>query len=261
MTLIIISIVSLVSSLLTFFSGFGLGTLLSGVLFIFFEVEIALVITTIVHFANNVFKLILVRKNIDKSLFYKFGLYSIIGSVTGACLFYVVKEIPHFYFYKIGSKIFYMTWIKMMLGIILIYFALSEIFSNLNIRSLSDKESDILIRNGGLISGFFGGLSGHQGALRSAFMIQLNLTKECFIATGVAVACLVDMTRLPVYINSINYNTITEQKYIIIAAILSAFAGAYIGSKVLKKTTMKSLQYLVVCLLFLIGIALLSGLI
>jgi acyl-CoA reductase-like NAD-dependent aldehyde dehydrogenase len=38
---------------------------------------------------------------------------------------------------------------------------------------------------GGLLSGFFGGLSGHQGALRSVFLLRAGLTKESFIATGV----------------------------------------------------------------------------
>lgn len=37
---------------------------------------------------------------------------------------------------------------------------------------------------GGLLSGFFGGLSGNQGALRSAFLLKAGLSKEAFIATG-----------------------------------------------------------------------------
>ena len=43
---------------------------------------------------------------------------------------------------------------------------------------------------GGLLSGFFGGLSGHQGALRSIFLLRAGLTKDAFIATGIAVALL-----------------------------------------------------------------------
>ena len=41
---------------------------------------------------------------------------------------------------------------------------------------------------GGLLSGFLGGLSGHQGALRSAFLIKCGLSKEVFIASGVVIA-------------------------------------------------------------------------
>jgi len=49
------------------------------------------------------------------------------------------------------------------------------------------------------LSGFFGGLSGLQGAIRSAFLIKSGLSKEAFIATAVVVSTFVDFTRLPVY--------------------------------------------------------------
>jgi len=52
---------------------------------------------------------------------------------------------------------------------------------------------------GGVLSGFFGGLSGHQGALRSAFLIRCGLSQEAFVATGIVAACLVDLARLAVY--------------------------------------------------------------
>ena len=52
---------------------------------------------------------------------------------------------------------------------------------------------------GGLVSGFFGGLSGHQGAFRSMFLVKAGLDKEAFVATGVVLAVVVDMARLVVY--------------------------------------------------------------
>lgn len=48
---------------------------------------------------------------------------------------------------------------------------------------------------GRLVSGFFGGLSGNQGAFRASFLLGVGLTKESFIATGVVPACLVDASR------------------------------------------------------------------
>ena len=52
---------------------------------------------------------------------------------------------------------------------------------------------------GGALSGFFGGLSGQQGALRSAFLIRTGLNKETFIGTSVVSAVVVDVSRLIVY--------------------------------------------------------------
>lgn len=46
------------------------------------------------------------------------------------------------------------------------------------------------------MSGFFGGLSGNQGAFRSAFLIKAGLSKDAYIATGVVAAVIVDLTRL-----------------------------------------------------------------
>lgn len=52
---------------------------------------------------------------------------------------------------------------------------------------------------GGMASGFFGGLSGHQGALRTAFLLRVKLPKEVFIGTMVVSAVIVDILRLAVY--------------------------------------------------------------
>ena len=49
---------------------------------------------------------------------------------------------------------------------------------------------------GGCISGFFGGLSGHQGAFRSMFLLKAGIGKEQFIATGVVLAVMVDLARM-----------------------------------------------------------------
>src|SRR5688572_25144987 len=73
MELIILCVAALITSLLTFFSGFGLGTILMPVFAIFFPVEIAIALTGVVHFLNNIFKLLLVGIQADKSVVLKFG--------------------------------------------------------------------------------------------------------------------------------------------------------------------------------------------
>ncbi|MFW6290263.1 MAG: hypothetical protein ACOC0R_04780 [Mariniphaga sp.] len=53
--LIIISIAAFFTAVLTFFSGFGLGTILMPVFALFFPVDIAIALTGVVHFTNNLF--------------------------------------------------------------------------------------------------------------------------------------------------------------------------------------------------------------
>jgi uncharacterized protein len=55
MEILIISIAAFIVAILTFFSGFGLGTILTPVFMLFFPVELAIALTGVVHFFNNVF--------------------------------------------------------------------------------------------------------------------------------------------------------------------------------------------------------------
>ena len=50
MEVVIISLVAFLAAILTFFSGFGLGTILTPIMMIYFPVEIAVAFTGIVHF-------------------------------------------------------------------------------------------------------------------------------------------------------------------------------------------------------------------
>jgi uncharacterized membrane protein YfcA len=109
---------------------------------------------------------------------------------------------------------------------------------------------------GGLFSGFFGGLSGNQGALRSMFLIKAGLTKESYIATGVLIACLVDISRLSIYIQNWSELNLNDQLNLMIVAILAALSGSLIGKQYIQKVTMKSVQLLVVVLLSCIALLL-----
>lgn len=112
------------------------------------------------------------------------------------------------------------------------------------------------------MSGFFCGLSGNQGALRSMFLLRSGLTKESFIATGILIACVVDITRLSIYSNRLSAVNIHEHNHLtaLIAAVIAAFAGAYTGSKLLKKITLLSVQRIVTGMIILLAVALGSGL-
>jgi len=114
---------------------------------------------------------------------------------------------------------------------------------------------------GGALSGFFGGLTGAQGALRSAFLIRAGLTKEAFIGTTVVISSFVDFTRLSVYATRILNLDLKENLPLLLCATLSAMTGAFIGNKLLKKVTLKFLQVSVAVLLLILSFALGFGII
>ena len=80
MALFWVSLAALLASCLTFFSGFGLGTLLMPVVALFLPVEVAIAVTAIVHLANNLFKLALVGKKADRSVLWRFGAPAVLAA-------------------------------------------------------------------------------------------------------------------------------------------------------------------------------------
>jgi len=253
---LVIAIVALFASCLTFFSGFGLGTILLPAFALFFPVEAAVALTAIVHFLNNLLKLILLGKHARPSVVLKFGLPSLIAAAFGAWVLINLQDIPTIHEYFFGDKLHEITIIKLVIAFLMILFAVLELSPRFSKLSFSPKWLPL----GGLLSGFFGGISGHQGALRSAFLTRLKLSKEQFIATGVVIACMVDTSRIFIYSSSI-FKTSVENWKLMIAAILFAFIGTYIGSKFLKKITFESIQKIVGILLIVIGLCLGIGLV
>ena len=257
MEIIIISAAAFFLAILTFFSGFGLGTLLTPVFMIFFPVELAICLTGLVHFFNNIFKFILVWKNINKSVFIRFGIPSIIGAFFGSWLLINISDIQALFDYELFGKTFEVHPVKFIISILLLIFVCFELIPQLSkIQFGKDK-----LFFGGVLSGFFGGLSGIQGALRSFFLINSGLSKEAFIATTVAISTFVDITRLSIYVKKINETELSVNLPLIACATLSAIIGAYIGIKLLQKVTISFLHKTVTFMLIILSLALAAGLV
>jgi hypothetical protein len=257
MDYLIICITALLTSGLTFFSGFGLGTLLMPVFAIFFPLDIAIALTAIVHFSNNLFKLILVGRLSNKNIVLRFGVPAMVSSFLGAKALLWMSEFKPLMTYQLIDKSFHVMPAKLVVAILMIAFALFEIIPEFEKFSFDKKFLPI----GGILSGFFGGLSGHQGALRSAFLMKCGLEKESFIATGVVIACIVDISRISVYAAHFAPSGISDNAYLLTAATVSAFTGAFIGKKFLKKVTIRTIQIIVSAMLFGIAVGLGVGLI
>jgi uncharacterized protein len=257
MEYLIICLIAIIGSGLTLFSGFGLGTILLPVFGLFFPIEIAIILTSIVHFLNNILKLIIFGKNTNKKVAIKFGIPAIIFAFIGAYLLKILSTTAPLFEYSINHQNFSIIPLKIIIGFLLIIFALFDFIPQFKNLQFNEKYLPL----GGVLSGFFGGLSGHQGALRSAFLIRTHLSKEAFIATGIVIACLVDVTRLSIYIPEIISNHYQLNYKLILAATLAAFLGVYFGNKLLQKTTYTTLQNIVALLLMVFGILLAVGII
>ena len=262
MVYLIICTVALVVSALTLFSGFGLGTLLMPAFAVFFPVEVAVGATAVVHLANNIFKLVLVGRKADIKIVLRFAIPASITAVIGALLLNYFTGVKPIIEYALAGRVFTITIVKLVIAVLIAAFAIFELSPRLEKLSFDMK----YIPLGGAISGFFGGLSGQQGALRSAFLIRAGLDKEKFIGTSIVSAVVVDVSRLIVYgVTFFSKHFAVFQNQIgmglIIAAILVAFLGSFIGSRMVKKITMNTIKVIVGILLLLIAAALGAGLV
>ncbi len=257
MEILIIAIAAFITAILTFFSGFGLGTILTPVFMIFFPVDLAIALTGVVHFFNNIFKIILVGKSADKAVLLRFGIPAVIASFIGAWILLHIPDSEPLFSYDMFGKSFEIYPVKLIISALLIIFASMDLIPYFNKMQFGKEKLPL----GGALSGFFGGLSGNQGALRSAFLIKAGLTKEAFIGTAVVVSTFVDFTRLSVYATRFVKSGLTDNIILVILATLAAIAGAFIGNKLLKKVTIKYIQILIAIMLIAISLALGAGII
>ena len=256
----VVCLTALTASGLTLFSGFGLGTILMPVLAIFFPVPIAVGATAIVHLANNLFKLLLIGRSANKSIVVRFGVPAVISALWGASLLIYVSSVPVIASYRLGGHVHEITVVKLAIGSLIVFFSCLELLPAFAKISIDRKYMAV----GGMLSGFFGGLSGSQGALRSMFLMKAGLKKEEFIGTNVVLAVMVDFGRLIVYgigLYSVRSAVLADSGGLVLAAAISAFAGAFFGKEILKKVTLRAVQTAVGTMLIFLGIGLTVGLV
>ncbi len=245
------------ASLLTLFSGFGLGTLLLPAFAVFFPIEFAVAATAAVHLANNLFKFGLLGRDARWRVVALFGLPAVPAALAGALLLGWTARLPALAQYDLAGTAHRVEAAKLLVASLMVCFAVLELLP----RTRKFEFSERWLPLGGALSGFFGGVSGHQGALRSAFLVRLGLGPTQFVATGVACALLIDLARLPVYGANFSLAEFEGRWPLLTGAMLSAFAGAAIGARFLKSSTLEGIRYLVAALLLLVAALLGLGLV
>lgn len=257
MSYLIICLAAFLASGLTLFSGFGLGTLLLPVMVLFFPVDLAIALTAVVHALNNGFKCWLLGRHADGAVVLKFGLPAILAALIGARALLYLSDLPPLLHYQVWGREADIMPVKLVVAVLMVVFAVLELAPRRAPLALTPR----FLPLGGVVSGFFGGLSGHQGALRSAFLLRAGLTKESFIATGVVISLMVDIPRIVMYGATLPGLHLGDYRLLIAAAVLAAFGGAWLGNRLLTKMTLRLVQLLVALMLLGIAAALGSGLI
>ncbi len=261
MEYIIISIAALIVSALTLFSGFGLGTLLMPVFALFFPIEIAVAATAIVHLANNLFKVILMGKYAKIQIVVLFAVPAGLAAIVGAHLLSHLMHMPVLFDYVFFERSFSVTAEKFVIALLILTFVVIEL-APIQLSLISKKWLPV----GGVLSGFFGGISGHQGALRTLFLKQMKLSKTELVGTICVSAIVVDVMRLSTYGLTFLKSDLLDLDHhnligVLIVGCISAFIGSYFGKRFLKKITLAWIQKIVSTMLIVMAFMLGFGII
>jgi hypothetical protein len=259
---LVVCLTALLVAGLTLFSGFGLGTLLMPAFAVFFPVEVAVAATAIVHLANNIFKLLLVGKWIDYQVAARFAIPAAFMAVLGANLLNYMADREPVARYTLAGKQCEVTEIKLIIAAVIAAFTLLDFLPSFKRVSFGRR----LVPLGGALSGFFGGLSGNQGALRTAFLVRIGLPKEALIGTMVASAIVVDLARLTVYGTTFLTRALETLQggggaKLVAAATACAFAGSFAGARLVRKVTLHTVHTVVGIMLLLVAASMAAGII
>jgi uncharacterized membrane protein YfcA len=206
---------------LTVPAGFGLATMTTPIFLLWFEPHHAVAGVAVVHGAHNAMKSALLRRHINRQNLSRFGWALLLGALIGALLQSVVPSTP----------------LLLLMGLALIVLPVlkvSETWSSIRLPEAED-------RLGGFGSGFMGGLTGHQGALRAMFLQQRLPNKSEYAATAAVLALVVDATRLPVYVwNDATF--LSSNPLLLALFVVSALLGAQLGRRWLEKWKRAAIQ-------------------
>lgn len=257
MELLLPILVALAASALTLFTGFGLGTLLLPALVTVLPMKDAVAVTALVHLLNNLFKLTLVGRHAQRELVFSFGVPAMFAAFAGAWTLLALGAFEALDAFTLFGLALTPTPLEIVVGLLIVGMAIWTLRRKKGARV--ERPDPMTTVRMGVASGFLGGLSGHQGALRSAFLLKLDLPRDAFVGTNVAIACMVDVARLTIYTTGA---ALAWSRFELWGPVtLAAFVGAFVGVRILGKTRIESLRTLVGVTMIVLGLALAAGLV
>jgi uncharacterized protein len=235
MEIFYIALLTLIAATIGTITGFGTSTIMIPVLVIFFPPVEAIFLVAIIHWFGDVWKVSLFRKGLNIQLLMLFGLAGLATSYIGA-------------FVSLGAN---EEILLRVIGAFLAGYALFVAFQS----KFKIPAGNITAISGGALSGFFAGMLGIGGAIRSAFLSAFDLPKAVFIATAGAIGLLVDSTRIITYFTR-GATLPRELWYGLVLFIPVSFLGAQIAKKVVDRIPQNKFRIVIAVFLLAIGIKL-----
>ena len=216
-------------------AGFGAATVLTPLALLFMDAKSAVAVVSVFHLFGTASRLVFFGRHIDWRVWTRFGIAGIIASFAGA---HVSARL------STGA-------IELLLGVFLLLYVASDALLPGRLR-LPAMPGTLIV--GGLLTGFVAGLIGTGGAIRSACLLAFGLPQAVYLGTSAALALTVDATRLPVYISE---GLIPSSMIPVLWTLLPvAFAGAWIGQRLVRRISAVGFHRFVLVMLALMGMKL-----
>lgn len=236
MGIIYIAILTVIAGGVGTLTGFGTSTIMVPVLLLVFPLAPTLLLVGIIHWFGDIWKIALFRQGVRWRLMLLFGVPGVLFTFIGARLIFSVSE----------------TLLSQILGGFLIAYVAFLFFNP----TFKFKQNALLATTGGALSGFFAGIFGVGGAIRSAFLSMFDLTKAVYIATAGAIGLAIDSTRLTTYVYE-GATLPSELFWGLLLFIPASFIGAYFAKRIVDRIPQKRFRLVVAVFLLLVGIKLL----
>jgi uncharacterized membrane protein YfcA len=214
-------------------SGFGIGSLLTPILAVRYGTKLAVAIVSVPHLVGTAARFIGLRKHIDRKVFLNFGILSAVGGLVGALLNAYANSPA----------------LAIVFGCLLVFAGISGLTGFVDRMHFGRRTAWFA----GALSGFFGGLVGNQGGLRSAALLGFDIRKESLIATATAIALIVDGARMPVYL-AIETKGILSAWPLLVTAIIGVLLGTFWGVRLLRRIEERTFRKLLYSLVLILGI-------
>lgn len=230
---VLILLLTLVSATIGTMTGFGTSTIMVPILSLFFPIPETLLFVGVVHWFGDIWKMLFFKKGFHWKLILLFGVPGIVASFLAARLPLALPE----------------TVLSRSLGLFLIAYV-SFLFFKTNWKVSASQPSAVL---GGTLSGFFSGIFGVGGAIRSTFLTAFDLPKSVFLFTSGAIGLLIDSSRIAQYwMSGIRLDPLLSSSLLL--SILVSLFGAYIAKKLVDKIPQERFRLFVAIALLLVGI-------
>jgi uncharacterized membrane protein YfcA len=216
--------------------GFGIGSLLTPLLAVEVGIGPAVAAVVLPHVVATGLRFWRFRADVDVSVLRRFGLVSAAGGLAGALLYA-----------RLGSSV-----LALALGGLLLLTSVAGLTGW--VTRWHPRGAGVWLL--GLTSGFFGGIAGNQGGIRSGALLAFALTPRGLIATATATGLLVDLARMPIYFWRAGSElwTIPHLPQLICVATVGVVVGTVAGERILFNLNLERFRRVVAALVGVLGL-------